>query len=232
MLRELTIGGAMSELTLMNCWTILSNCPNIELFDMTSIKSDFPVPPSMEITLRCLRELRIGPFTPDPGPLMHCIKAPALQHLRMIVDRDVNFDSSCITCLVQESRPPLTILSLANMDGKDVALCLPLLPNLVSVTLQHTRAMDLVLCCLTAQDDQGRPHCPLLEHLGLRLSLFTGGHLVRFARERRKAASGLRVLVDNRSRYKPGDFAGLTIELSLVGEFTDSELKELYDLQT
>ncbi|KAF8519541.1 hypothetical protein JB92DRAFT_2898076 [Gautieria morchelliformis] len=233
LLRRLFIGpGKLNELTLTDCWSILSNCPEMEVFHLTSVKSDVTLPPMGKITLSRLQDLRMGPFIPDPAPLIHCLETPVLQRLQLTVDQRLVVDSSCVRRLVQECRPPLTTLLLGNVDGADVTTCLPLLPDLASLTLHQSSAIDLVIDGLTRQDADGRFNCPVLEHLGLQLCLFKGEGLVRLARERRRAAGGLKVLDDAKMRYKPGEFAGLTIELWLVGEFSDSELKELYDMQT
>lgn len=229
-LRILSIGGASSELTLMDCWTILSNCPDIEVFIIACVKSDMAVLSTEAITLSCLRDMRIGPHTSDPAPLIHCMKTPVLERLRLIAGRSM--DSSCVRRLVQESRPPLTCLSLVHVHGTDVARCIPFLPNLESLTLQHTESMDDVISSLTEQDGDGGFNCPTLVYFCLRICIFTGAHMVRMAEERRGAARGLRVLVDSNSVYKPGDFVGLTIELSLVGGITHSQLQELHNLQT
>lgn len=232
-LRNLSIGGKASQLTLTDCWTILSNCTEIETFDIASLSLGArPVLPKGEITLPRLRELRIGPYTPDPTSLINCIKTPMLQRLRLILDTRRDFDSSCIQRLVQECRPPLTTLHLTNMDGAIVAAFLPSLPHVTSLLLIQPSSPDLVMDRLTVQDEDGGFICPMLVHFNLTKCLFTVERLIRLAKERGRAAGGLRIMMDGAVPHKPGTDVGLTIELYMAGLFTLEELEELRGLET
>jgi len=231
MLRRFSIDDNAEELTLKDCWDILTNCQKLQHFETMRVKGGSAEIPAGDIHLPDLRVLCLGPFAPDPSQLVRKIQAPRLQHLRLLVGKSTHFDSKCFTMLMDTCRPPLQTLSLVHVDGAVLVPYLHLLPELSTLTLQYGTNLHMLIDRLAEKRD-GKLLCPHLSYLALRLCLFPGAKLVRFVKERKAAGQGIRVHVDAKSPPKKKDFAGLTIALSLVGEFTDEELKELYDLQS
>jgi len=231
-LRRFSIDDSAEELSLRDCWDILTHCRNLVHFETMRIKADSDEDiPEGDVELPELRVLCLGPFAPDPSPLIHKIKTPSLEHLRLLVGKSTQFDSTCFERLMDKCRPPLQTLSLVHVDGSILASYLHLLPELSTLTLQYGSHLDKLISRLTEKRDVDL-YCPRLSYLALRLCFFRGSNLVRFARERKAVGHAIRVHVDAKSKPKFKEFTGLTIALSLVGEFSDQELKELYELQT
>lgn len=232
MLRRFSIDDGRRSLTLADCWNILHHCSKLQHFEITGIRDapDMVAQWGKEISLPALQVLCIGPRASDPSQLIHAINTPKLERVQLFTCGST-FDSSCISKLVATSGNLLRNISLVHLDCALFASSLHLLPNLNVLHLVQADGLDILLAYLTKRVN-GSFYCPKLTNLDLRLSTCTGGHLVRFVKERRASGIRIRVGVDPKNFLRPKDFHGLSILLYMVEELSDLELKELYDLQT